>query len=99
MARGASRELWSRASNKSDGFSKDDLESARTSSRKPRFKDMVHSVVEDNKRKKLQQKLQHGLNEMTLEEYRKSPDEVIMPHVVLYTLACEANPRGLAEED
>ena len=76
MARGASRELWSRASNKSDGFSKDDIEAARTSSRKPGFKDMVHSIVADNKRKKMQQKLQHGLNEMTLEKYRKSPEDV-----------------------
>ena len=79
MARGASREIWSRASNgESNGF-KDDLESARKNSRKPRFKDLVHSIVEDNRRKKMQQKLQHGLNEINVEKYRKSPEEVFHP--------------------
>ena len=79
MPRGASREIWSRASNGDGNGFKDDLESARKESRKPRFKDLVHSIVEDNRRKNMQQKLQHGLNEMNVEKYRKSPEEVLLP--------------------
>ncbi|MCJ1311668.1 hypothetical protein MMC25_005341 [Agyrium rufum] len=78
MARGATRNLWSSGSDakKDKYYGADDVEAARTKPRQYRFKDAVHAVLEDNRRKQMQTKLQEGVKKFSLEQYRKSPEEL-----------------------
>lgn len=67
-----------KASNKSNGHGqyKDDVESNRNATVKNRFRNVVTSIIEDERRKKMKNKLIEAVDHETMEKYRTSQEQL-----------------------